>query len=71
LGIRINNTNSKNRPWVNIYLLGIFWKNYQFFDLLDPFLEIIKSLEMRFMKKSCDYDFASFIVWNKLMNKET
>jgi len=32
--MRINNTNSKNRLWVNIYLLGIFWKNYQFFDLL-------------------------------------
>jgi len=70
--MRINNTNRKNRLWVNIYLLGIFWKNYQFFlNYPDPFLDIIESLEMRFMKKSCDYDFASFIVWNKPMNKET
>jgi len=69
--MRINNTNSKNRLWVNIYLLGIFWKNYQFLIYSDPFLDIIKSPEMRFMKKSYDYDFASFIVWNKLVNKET
>jgi len=69
--MRINNTNSKNRLWVNIYLLGIFWKNYQFFlNYSDPFLDIIESPEMRFLK-SCDYDFASFIVWNKLVNKET
>jgi len=40
------------------------------FDLPDLFLDIIESLEMRFLK-SCDYDFASFIVWNKLVNKET
>jgi len=42
-----------------------------FLNYPDPFLDIIESPEMRFMKKSCDYDFASFIVWNKLVNKET
>jgi len=40
------------------------------FDLLRSIFGIIESLEMRFLK-SCDYDFANFIVWNKLMNKET
>ena len=40
--MRISNTNSKNRLWVNIYLLGIFWKNYQFFDSTDPFFNIIR-----------------------------
>jgi len=32
IGERISNTNSKNRFWVNIYLLRICWENYQFFD---------------------------------------
>jgi len=68
--MRINNTNSKNRLWVNIYLLGFFGKIISFLIYSDPFLGIIESLEMRFLKL-CDYDFASFIVWNKLMNKET
>jgi len=32
LGTRINNTNTKKLPVVNIYLLRICWKNCQFFD---------------------------------------
>jgi len=75
LGIRISNTNSKNRLWVNIYLLGIFWKNYRFFDSADPFFNIIrKYLENEVDEIKQNYDFDSFIIENKLVgvkNEET
>jgi len=75
LGIRISNTNSKNRVWVNIYLLGIFWKNYRFFDSSDPFFNIIrKYLENEVDVIKQNYGFDSFIIENKLVgvkNEET
>jgi len=51
--------------------LEFFGKTIKILIYSDPFLAIIESLEMRFMKKLHSYDFAIFVVWNKFLNEET
>jgi hypothetical protein len=69
--MRINKQQTAKTGFGLIYIYSEFFgKIISFLIYPDPFLGIIESLEMRFLK-SCNYDFASFIVWNKFVNKET